>query len=78
MSAFVLKDEEAKDNIQRIWNLNPNLNFFGKMWRCIKFYKMLCVKKAKERRSAEAELRQRLTVAMITLQSDPSNANAQE
>jgi hypothetical protein len=47
------------------------------MRHCIKFYKEFCVKKAKERRLIELELRHKLNKAMETLQGNPGNLEAQ-
>jgi hypothetical protein len=53
-----------------IWTLHPNLGFFGKVKRCVKFYRQYCIGKAQESRFCEEELRSRLDWAMESLQSD--------
>jgi hypothetical protein len=77
MSKYYLKDEVVKLNINLIWGSNPNLNFFGRLRKCVKYYKEYCVRKAKERRLSETKLRQQLSDAMVVLQSDPDNINHQ-
>jgi hypothetical protein len=77
MSSFYLKNAEVKAQFERIWSSNPGLNFFGKLGRCIKFYKEFCIRKAKERRLIESDLRQKLSLALVALRVDPSNPNTQ-
>jgi hypothetical protein len=77
MSSFYLKNAEVKAQFERIWSSNPGLNFFGKLRRCIKFYKEFYIRKAKERRLIESDLWQKLSLALVALQVDPSNPNIQ-
>lgn len=77
MSNLYLQDKEVQTKIKRLWNENPNLAFFGKMRKCIRFYKEFCVKKAVEDRQEEMELRQRLEDTKCLLHRDQSNAGVQ-
>ena len=77
MNAFFLKDPVLKENFIRIWGSQPHLGFFGKIRRCLKFYRQFCIRKAQESRFREEALRVDLTRAMEDLQSDPSNREAQ-
>jgi hypothetical protein len=74
MSTFYLKEEAVRKGIERIWRSTPNLEFFGRLRRCVKFYREFCIRKAKERRVLEEELQHRLTAALAALQSDPANS----
>jgi hypothetical protein len=64
------KRPTVKENFTHIWTLHPNLGFFGKVKRCVKFYRQYCIGKAQESRFCEEELRSRLDWAMESLQSD--------
>jgi hypothetical protein len=77
MKSYFLKDKEVKDSFTRIWTSHFNLGFFGKVRRCVKFYRQYCIGKAQERRFNEEELRTRLDRAMVSLQDDPANIAAQ-
>jgi hypothetical protein len=73
MSSYYLDDEEVRVGIRRIWLANPTLGFTGNLRRATKFYKEFCIRKAKERRQIEADLRHNLADAVAALQDDPSN-----
>ena len=77
MSAFFLKDPVVKVNFTQIWGAQPQLGFFGKIRKCLKFYRQFCIRKAQERRFREEALRVELSSAMEVLQVDPSNLEAQ-
>ena len=73
MSAFFLKDPIVKEAFKRIWGAHTQLGFFGKVRRCVKFYREFCIQKAQERRRREDMLRTGLSLAMEELQTDPSD-----
>jgi exonuclease III len=77
MNSFFLKDPVVKDYFTKIWAAQPHLGFFGKIRRCLKFYRQFCIQKAQERRLKEEELRTELVHAMEVLQREPSNLGAQ-
>ena len=72
MNASFLIEAKVQENIKRIWEANSNLAFFGKIRRCIKFYKTISVKRAQERKREEGELRRKVESAAAALQVDPS------
>jgi hypothetical protein len=39
MNSFFLKDPVVKENFTKIWATQPHLGFFGKVHRCLKFYR---------------------------------------
>lgn len=49
---------------QEDMELLPNLNFFGKMRRCLKFYKEFYLRKASKTRLIESKLQRRLNEGM--------------
>ena len=57
MNASYQTKDKVQENIKRIWEVNSNLTFFGKIRRCVKFYKAFYVKKAQELKREECELR---------------------
>jgi hypothetical protein len=77
MSTLYLKDKEVRRQVENIWRANPNLQYFGRLRKCIKFYKEYCIQKARDRRCTETDLRQRLAAALLALQGDPTNSKAQ-
>lgn len=77
MSNIYLKDLEVQDKIRKLWKENPTLAFFGKMRKCVRFYKMYCIRKAVEGRQEEARLRQLIEDMVKALQSDQGNIDFQ-
>ena len=65
MNASYLTKEKVQENIKRIWEANSNLAFFGKVRRCVKFYKSFCITRAQE-------MRKLVENAAAALQADPS------
>ena len=64
--------QETSEEVKRIWLAQPpNATFFTKLRKVIHFYREYSKKKAEERRAAEIDLRQRLSVAHGKLQEDP-------
>ena len=57
MNASYLTEDKVQENIKRISEVNSNLTFFGKIRRCVKFYKAFCVKRAQELKREDCELR---------------------
>ena len=72
MNASFLTEVVVQENIKKIWEANSNLAFFGKIQRCVKFYKSFCKRKAQERKKEEGELRSKVEGAAIALQVDPN------
>ena len=72
MNASFLTESKVQDNIKRIWESNSNLAFFGKVRRCVKYYKSFCVNRAKEMRREEDILRRRVESSAAALQVDPT------
>lgn len=77
MNVSYLKDETVQRKIKHIWASNTQLPFYGKIKKCVRFYKEFCVQKAKENRAEEDMWRKRLERAVITLQATPEDAAAQ-
>ena len=46
MNASLLVEAKVQESLKRIWENNSSLAFFGKVRRCVKFYKSFCVKRA--------------------------------
>ena len=67
MNASFLTEAKVQENIKRIWESNGNRAFFGKVRRCVKYYKSFCVKRAQEIRREEDELRKRIKGAVAAL-----------
>ena len=72
INASYLSEEKVQVNIRRIWEANSNLAFYGKIRRCVKYYKSFCIKRAQELKREECELRKKVEVATAWLQRDPS------
>ena len=72
MNASYLSEEKVQENIRRIWEAKSNLAFFGKIRRCVKYYKCFCIKRAQELKRVECELRKKVEVSAAWLQRDPS------
>jgi hypothetical protein len=75
MNVHFLKNEEVKHNLEMLWSTHADLNFYGRMRRCLKFYKEFCLQKVRERRLVESELRRRFNEALAALQVDPLNSD---
>ena len=73
MNASYLTEKKVQENIKRIWETNGNLAFFGKVRRCVKFYKSFCITRAQELRREEGELRRLVENAAAALQVDPNS-----
>lgn len=43
MSNLYLKDAWVQGKVREIWNATPSLSFFGKLRKCVKFYKDYCI-----------------------------------
>ena len=73
MNASFLTEAVVQENIRKIWEASCNLAFFGKIRRCVKFYKSFCIKKAQERKVEENVLRCKVESASVELQADPNS-----
>jgi exonuclease III len=73
MNTSFLKEQEVKDGVRREWTTHSNLSFFGKLRRCVKFYKQYCIRRATEARREETQLRARMEEAVTNIQVDPAN-----
>jgi hypothetical protein len=63
MNGHYLSDPVVVEHLHTLWRSYPrHLSFFAKMKRCLWWYKELCINKARERREAESNLRQRLAL----------------
>jgi hypothetical protein len=54
MNATYIKEEVVENQIKLIWTKNRQLPFYGKLRKCVKFYKELCIRKDKEHKVEEA------------------------
>jgi hypothetical protein len=73
-----LEDQLVVDQLRDIWtHLPTTLEFFGKMHRLTKWYKVFSCKKAKDRRAHEIALRERVEVAHQRLQENPHDTHLQ-
>ena len=77
MNASHLKEPEVQLGIRRLWARLSHLPFFGKLRRCVKYYKEFCISKAEEKRFVEQQLRQELEQLSGALQQDTSNEQVQ-
>ena len=77
MNASFLTEEMVQENIKKIREANSNLTFFGKIRRCVKFYKSYCIKNVQERKKEEDELRSKVESAVAALQAHPSRSSWQ-
>jgi hypothetical protein len=77
MSALFLKDKEVHDNIRRLWVTHHYLSFYGKIRRCIKYYRLDCMRKAAERKQEEEHLRNQLENRVARLQNNPGHPELQ-
>ena len=73
MNASYLSEDKVQENIKRIWEVKSNLAFFGKIRRCVKFYKTFCVKRAQDLKREECELRRQVKSTATALQTYPSS-----
>jgi hypothetical protein len=74
-----LTDPQVVAELEKLWKESPaTAGFFGKMRRILKWYKEMCLTKARQRRAQEKELRDRLVIAQAALQRDPVNISYQE
>jgi hypothetical protein len=46
MYAVYFLETELKENIRRLWISQSTLPFFGKLQKCVKYYKMYCIREA--------------------------------
>ena len=53
MNAVHLKDKEVQEGVRQIWRRSSHLQFYGKIRRCVKFYKEFCIKKSAESKCEE-------------------------
>ena len=77
MNANHLRDKSVQEGIRGVWARSHRLPFFGKIRRCVKYFKEHCLRKAAEDKKEEAELRQQLERTTLHLQADPGNGQAQ-
>lgn len=77
MSSLFLSDPIVQSKIKEIWHENPTLPFFGKIRKCVKFFKEFCIRKAAERRVEEGRIRQCHEEKGTRLQYDPDNLEVQ-
>lgn len=77
MNARFLDDLVVRQAFEQIWFSHPTLGFFGKLRRCVKFYKTFCWDQAMRDRLAESEKRLELSNLLEALQSDPTNSSLQ-
>ena len=77
MNARYLAEVQVQDNFKKIWEANRNLAFFGKVRRCVKFYKTFCKKWAEELKREEGSLRRQVENVAASLQVDPSSQSWQ-
>jgi hypothetical protein len=77
MNAQFLGEQEVQENIRRLWAAHSALPFFGRLRRCVKFYRMYCLRKAAERKQEEGHLRNQLEKKVTELQEDPGSVMKQ-
>ena len=77
MNACYLTEDKVQVSLKKIREANRNLPFFGKVRRCVKYYKTFCIKRAEERKREEGALREQVENAAATLQADPGSQNWQ-
>lgn len=79
MNSAFLKEADVKAKIHEIWTKQASLPFYGKLRRCIKFYKEYCIAMAKARKENDVLLRQQMEKATVVLQawSDDQAAQAE-
>lgn len=78
MNNFFLDDPVVRETFTKIWSSHPGLSFFGKIRRCIRFYKGFCKQQSRCSRAEETRLRAELSQAMEGLQSNPANSTDQQ
>jgi hypothetical protein len=77
MSDLHLKDPTVSSKFHDIWAANNRLPFFGRLQRCVKFYKEFSICKAREWKLTETNIRQQFEAAVVVLQANPSDAEVQ-
>ena len=77
MNASYLNLPEVQSGIRRAWSHASQLPFYGKLRRCVKFYKDFCLQKAANSKAQELHLRQCLERSTVSLQQDPRNPQVQ-
>jgi hypothetical protein len=79
LNGAFFQDPTVVKDLAKLWLSFPStLGFLGKLRRLVKWYKTYCLRKAKERRAEEANLRGHLSRAHGRLQVNPDDTNAQE
>lgn len=79
LSLYVIEVRESQvRESHNIWNEKPTSHFLVKMRKCIKFYRMFCIKKAAEGRQEELSLRESLEAKTSLIHRDPDSARVQE
>jgi hypothetical protein len=79
MNGYYLKDKNVVAQLIDTWKCLPlTLNFFGKLRRITKWYKEICLQKAKAKKATEATLCHRMVGAHECLQTTPHCPDAQE
>lgn len=70
MNRAYLKDSNVVEQLKRIWTSSkPNMEFFGKLKRVVKFYKTMCKQRAYNYKEKETQLRTRIQSAQEALQA---------
>ena len=77
MSACYLNETTVIQQIGDIWRSLSQLPFFGKLCRCVKFYKSYCVEQVVAGRASEKELWEAFSIAIGDLYRDPVDETAQ-
>jgi hypothetical protein len=77
MSACYLNETTVIQRIGDIWRSHSQLPFFGKLCKCVKFYKSYCVEQAIASRASEKELREALSTTIGDLYRDPADETTQ-
>jgi hypothetical protein len=79
MNGSYLQDPTVVTQLKTRWSNYPNhLIFFSKIKRSIRWYKEMCIGKARERKEMESHLRQRLDDIQLALQDDPQSSRHQD
>lgn len=73
MNGAYLSDPSVIEKLHQVWlSAPPNLEFFGKMHRVVKWYKSFCKEKAAARRAKETRLKSELKRAQEIMQDQCS------
>jgi hypothetical protein len=79
LNGAFLKDPSIVEQLRRTWvSLPCRFIFFAKMKRVVKWYKELCLGKARERREREQNIRRQVEATQQALQLDPLCPRHQE